>query len=162
MLIELLLQTGEYYYYYYYLYLLSCVQFFVTPCTVALRLLWPWNSSHKNTGVNRHPLPQKIFLTQGTNLGLLHCRQILYHLSYQGKHTLPQCWGREKKKKANSIKSDTLVLCPRLSTSGLILNHPHPDLLNDMVEWSCLWSLFIHLPFSSSFCFPQLLKSTST
>ena len=25
-----------------------------------------------------------IFLTQGSNLGLLHCRQILYHLSYQG------------------------------------------------------------------------------
>ena len=25
-----------------------------------------------------------IFLTQGTNLGLLHCRQILYQLSYQG------------------------------------------------------------------------------
>ena len=24
-----------------------------------------------------------IFLTQGSNLGLLHCRQILYHLSQQ-------------------------------------------------------------------------------
>ena len=26
-----------------------------------------------------------IFLTQGLNLGLLHCRQILYQLSYQGR-----------------------------------------------------------------------------
>ena len=26
-------------------------------------------------------LPQWIFLTQGLNLGLLHCRQILYHRS---------------------------------------------------------------------------------
>ena len=26
----------------------------------------------------------RIFLTQGLNLRLLHCRQILYHLSYQG------------------------------------------------------------------------------
>ena len=26
---------------------------------------------------------QRIFLTQGSNLGLLHCRQILYHLSYR-------------------------------------------------------------------------------
>ena len=27
-----------------------------------------------------------MFLTQGLNLGLLHCRQILYHLSHQGSH----------------------------------------------------------------------------
>ena len=26
----------------------------------------------------------QIFPTQGSNLGLLHCRQILYHVSYQG------------------------------------------------------------------------------
>ena len=31
-----------------------------------------------------HSLFQGIFLTQGSNVGLLHCRQILYHLSYQG------------------------------------------------------------------------------
>ena len=29
-------------------------------------------------------LLQGIFPTQESNLGLLHCRQILYHLSYQG------------------------------------------------------------------------------
>ena len=28
------------------------------------------------------------FPTQGLNLGLLHCRQILYQLSYQGSPTL--------------------------------------------------------------------------
>ena len=34
---------------------------------------------------NRQPfLLQGIFLIQGSNLGLLHCRQILYHLSYEG------------------------------------------------------------------------------
>ena len=31
-----------------------------------------------------HFLLQGIFLTQGSNLGLLHCRQILYYLSHQG------------------------------------------------------------------------------
>jgi len=31
-----------------------------------------------------HCLLQGIFLTQGSNPGLLHCRQILYHLSHQG------------------------------------------------------------------------------
>ena len=34
-----------------------------------------------NTGVGCHFLFQEIFLTQGLNPGLLHCRQILYHLS---------------------------------------------------------------------------------
>ena len=38
----------------------------------------------KNTGVGRLPLLQGIFLTQESNQGLLHYRQILYKLSYQG------------------------------------------------------------------------------
>ena len=48
------------------------------------RLLCPWDSQGKNTGVGCHFLLQGIFLTQGSNPGLLHCRQILYHLSLQG------------------------------------------------------------------------------
>ena len=32
----------------------------------------------KNTGVGSHSLLQGIFLTQGSNQGLLHCREILY------------------------------------------------------------------------------------
>ena len=31
------------------------------------------------------PFIQGIFLTQGSNPGLLHCRQILYQLSHQGR-----------------------------------------------------------------------------
>ena len=38
----------------------------------------------QNTGVGCHVLLQGIFLTQGSNLGLPHYRQILYHLSHQG------------------------------------------------------------------------------
>ena len=41
------------------------------------------NSQGKNTGVGCHPLLQGIFLTQESNWGLLHCRQILCQLSYQ-------------------------------------------------------------------------------
>ena len=36
----------------------------------------------KNTGVGSLSLLQRTFLTQELNQGLLHCRQILYHLSY--------------------------------------------------------------------------------
>ena len=38
----------------------------------------PWNSPDQDTGVSSLSLLQGIFLTQGSNLGLLHCRQILY------------------------------------------------------------------------------------
>ena len=38
----------------------------------------------KNTGVGSLSLLQRIFLTQELNWGLLHCRWILYQLSYQG------------------------------------------------------------------------------
>ena len=38
----------------------------------------------KNTGVGSLSLLQQIFLTQGSNQGLLYCGQILYQLSYQG------------------------------------------------------------------------------
>ena len=31
-----------------------------------------------------------IFPTQGSNLGLLHCRQILYHLSHQGNKDISE------------------------------------------------------------------------
>ena len=48
------------------------------------RLLSPWNSLGKNTGVGSHSLLQGIFPTQGSNPGLPHCRQILYHPSPGG------------------------------------------------------------------------------
>ena len=38
------------------------------------RLLCPWDSPGKDTGVGCHSLLQWIFPTQGSNLGLLHCR----------------------------------------------------------------------------------------
>ena len=38
----------------------------------------------KNTGVGSLSLLQQIFLTQELDWGLLHCRQILYQLSYEG------------------------------------------------------------------------------
>ena len=48
------------------------------------RLLCPWDFPGKNTGVGCHALLQGIFPTQGSNLGLLYCRQTLYCLSHQG------------------------------------------------------------------------------
>ena len=64
--------------------LLSSVKLFATPWTVARHasqpamFLCPWNSLGKNTGMGSHSLLQGIFPTQGSNLGLPHCRQILH------------------------------------------------------------------------------------
>ena len=44
----------------------------------------PWNSPGQNTGVGSLSLLREIFSTQGSNPGLLHCRQILYQLSHKG------------------------------------------------------------------------------
>ena len=40
----------------------------------------------KNIGVGSQSLLQRIFPTQESNQGLLHCRQILYQLSYERRH----------------------------------------------------------------------------
>ena len=61
------------------------------------RLLCPWDSSGKNTGGYSHSLLLGIFPTQGSNPGLLHCRQIIYCQSHRGrpcpiKHRLNLDW----------------------------------------------------------------------
>ena len=43
----------------------------------------------KNTGMGSLSLLQGILLTLKSNWNLLKCRQILYHLSYQGSHIIP-------------------------------------------------------------------------
>ena len=63
---------------------LSHVRLSVTPWTIQpTRLLCPWNLSGKTTGVGCHFLLQETFPTQGSNLGLPHGRQRLYHLSHR-------------------------------------------------------------------------------
>ena len=56
------------------------------------RLLCPRDSLGKNTRVGGHCLLQQIILIQRLNLGLLHCRQILYGLSHQGSPECDKAW----------------------------------------------------------------------
>ena len=63
------------------------------------RLLCPWDFPGKDTARILLPFAfPGIFLTQGSNPDLLHCRQILYRLSYKG--TLPM---RRDKEELSSI-----------------------------------------------------------
>ena len=81
------------------IYVLSCVQLFVTPWTITARLLCPWKFPGKNTGVGCHFLLQGIFPTQGLNLCLLYWQSdsLLLRKSH-GWRSLVACspWGREE------------------------------------------------------------------
>ena len=57
---------------------------FATPSTIATRLLRPWDSPGKNTVVGCHFLLQGIFLSQGSNMYLLHQQVDSLPLSHQG------------------------------------------------------------------------------
>ena len=64
------------------------------------RLFCPWDFPGKDTGAGCHFLLQGIFLTQGSNLDLQHCRQIVYQLSYRGSFYRPD--KREQKHKSTT------------------------------------------------------------
>ena len=66
------------------------VRLFASPWTVACQAPLSMGFSSKNTGMSCHFLLHGIFLSQGSNPDLLHCRQILYHLSHLGS---PLCYG---------------------------------------------------------------------
>ena len=56
----------------------SCLTLLQPELQKPTSLLWQWDFPGKNTGVGCHSLLGWIFLTQGSNLLLRHCRQILY------------------------------------------------------------------------------------
>ena len=82
----------------------------------------------KNTVVGSLSLLQWIFLTQELNWGLLHCRQILYQLSYEGSpkwwkvaanEPIPNCLLRRQMQKIGGRKfSSLLTFLQRFSALG--------------------------------------------
>ena len=66
----------------------------MSPALQADSLLSESPGKPKNTKVGSLYLLQGILPTQESNWGLLHCRQILYQLSYQGN---PKSKGRSHK-----------------------------------------------------------------
>ena len=76
-----------YIYIYAYVCVLSCfccVWLFATPWTVAHQTPLSMGFSREEDWSRLSFPPPGALLTQGLNLGLLHCRHILYHLSHQG------------------------------------------------------------------------------
>ena len=76
---------------------------FVTPWTVVHQTSLPWDFLGKSTGVGCHFLLQRIFLTQGSNLWLLHWQGDSLSLSHQGSPGVDRCenlisilWNKQK------------------------------------------------------------------
>ena len=96
------------------------------------RLLCPWDSPGKNTGVGCCFLLQSIFLTQESNPGVLHYRQILYWLSYEGS---PFQWIFQSK--------TTLFYCSNCSRFG----HWELSQIGSCAPLMCLIFLFHFVSF---------------
>ena len=69
------------------------------------------DSLGKNTGVGCHAILQGIFLTQGSNPVLLHCRQILSHVSHQGSPRCLELVAYPFSKGSSRPKNQTGVCC---------------------------------------------------
>ena len=72
---------------------------------------------------------QGIFPTQGLNLCLLHCRQIIYNLSYQGRLRCINSF--------NSVAQLCPTLCDPMNCSmlGLPVHHQLPESTQTYVHW---------------------------
>ena len=86
-------------------------------CSVVSNSLWlhglysPWNSPGQNTGVGSLSLLWGIFLTQGSNPGLPHCRQILYQLSHQGSPRILEWVAYPFSSRSSQPRNQTGVSC---------------------------------------------------
>ena len=107
----------------------------------------------KNTRVGSLSLLHGIFPTQESNWGLLHCRQILYQLSYEGSP--PSTHPHPKK-----VNKEILQVLPRGNTwrwtDDLLLGHPELGCMCVLSGWSYkpvspqTWTCGLGLPLKPS------------
>ena len=86
-------------------------------------LLCPRDFPGKTTGVGCHSLLQRVFLTQGSNPGFLHCRRILYHLSYSARMISVS----QRKKKGKERTNQKEVNDPHLWQRGVPTQPSPPE-----------------------------------
>ena len=120
------------------------------------RLLCPWDFPGKDTGVGCYFLLQGIFPTQGSNAGLLHCRQILYPLSYKGSPRLIEVspkWSRKSGGlKAVFSAGDLHFCCKQWSSPRLHQPNPREKTREKRANQSLLPVLFSYVYFFRGEC----------
>ena len=118
--------------------------------TLCNTLQSPWNSPDQNTAVGSLSLLQQIFPTQESNQDLLHCRWILYQLSYQGRVNIP-------KSAAAAAAAKSLQSCPTLCDpiDGSPPGFPAPGILQARtLDW-------VAISFSNAWKWKLKVKSFS-
>ena len=95
------------------------------------RLYSSWNFPGQNTGVCSLSLLQGIFPTQGSNLGLPHCRQILYQLSHKGSPRIMEWVAYPFSKGSSRPRNGTGVSC---IAGGFFTNSAIREALNNSEE----------------------------
>ena len=88
------------------------------------RLLCPWDSPGKNTGVDCHALLQRIFLTQGPNLHLLLWWADSLPLAPPGKPLIVHSMPANLALHHLSVLSPVLFLISTLAVSGILCPLP--------------------------------------
>ena len=97
----------------------------------------------KNTGVGSYSLLQGIFPIQGSNPGLLHCRQILYHLSHQGSLYIVV---KSKESESCSVQFSCSFVSDSLRPHGLQHSRPpHSSPTPGVYSNSCPLSRWCHV-----------------
>ena len=122
---------------------LSHVQLFATPWTVACQAPLSMGSLQARITCC-HALLQGIFPTQGSNPGLPHCRQILYHLSHQGSTRILE-WVTYPFTGSSWLKNQTGVSCIAFFTSPSSPEVKHIQLTEE-ITGSSIWFLYSVCP----------------
>ena len=76
----------------------------------------PWDSPGQNTAVGSLSILHGVFPTQGLNLGLPHCRQILYHLSHKGSPRILEWVAYPFSSRSSQLRNRNRVSQPRNQT----------------------------------------------
>ena len=123
------------------------------------------DSPGKNTGVGCHALFQGIFLIQGSNPGLIHCRQILCCLNHQGSSLLSSSVQFSHSVRSDSLQPHELQHARPPCPSPTSRVHPnpcplsrrcHPTISSSVITFSSCPQSF---PVSGSFQMSQLFPS---
>ena len=117
----------------------------------------PWNSPGQNTGVGNLSVLQGIFPTQGSNLGLLHCRQILYQLSHKGSPRILEWEAYPFSSRSSGPRNRTRVSC---IAGGFFTNWAKVYFLWKPVLARTQLSQFSERPLHSDICSPSYLSSS--
>ena len=104
-----------------------------------IMLLCPWNSPGKNARVDSHSLLQGIFPTQVLNLGLPHCRWILYCLRYLESPKCNSMFNLLRNHPVVFFKSAFIILGPHQQSSSIPFPHPNTHCLSFQLQPS-LWN----------------------